>query len=292
MDPLDQVKLKSVMNLSRGSPEVAIGVIDGPVDIDHPDLESCRLTKVKKNSDSPMCKELDSDACFHGTFIAGILFAKRGSSSAPAICPDCEITLRPLFSEDIKDGTQNAFPSCTPEDLSYSLMEVIDAGVRIVNLSLGFSSSYPLSYYRGLEEAYEYAYKHDVIIVAAAGNQGNMGYISFLDHPSIIPVVSCDGNNLVTSESNIGPSVGKRGLMAPGVNITSLSPNGKYTQMSGTSVSAPFVTGAIALLWSLFPKASPADVHYAIVTGSSTHKRSIIPPLLNAENSLKILKTI
>ena len=132
-------------------------------------------------------------------------------------------------------------------------METINAGARIINLSLGLYSS-SLIIYPQLQEAYDYALKNDVILVVAAGNQGYIGSTSLFNHPWIIPVVACDRYSRVSAESNLGLSIGNQGLMAPGVGITSTSSSeGQYTQMSGTSVATPFVSGSIALLWSLFP---------------------------------------
>ena len=59
--------------------------------------------------------------------------------------------------------------------------------------------------------------------------------------------------------------------------------------MSGTSVAAPFVTGAIALLWSLFPKTNAEQLRKAILLQGAP-RRSIIPPLMNAEASWNMLK--
>ena len=59
--------------------------------------------------------------------------------------------------------------------------------------------------------------------------------------------------------------------------------------MSGTSAAAPFVTGAIALLWSLYPQASAAEIRQAILR-PDIPRRSITPPLLNAEASWRLLQ--
>jgi subtilisin family serine protease len=293
MDPLAQTRLLSLMSVSGGSPDITIGVIDGPLDLNHPAFRGSRIRTVK-DSQRVACKNASDTACIHGTFVTGILCAKRGLS-APAICPDCSIIVNPIFRRDPTTNSMGiATPAATFEELTNAIMETIDTGVKIVNLSLGLSTS-SLTVYDKLQQVYEYALRKGVIIIVAAGNQGNIGNVSLIRHQWLIPVAACDENGRLDPMSNFGPSIGNRGLMAPGVNIRSTYPGGKYTYMSGTSFATPFVTGAIALLWSIFPKASPSVIIHSIIRGASSnnhhHHRSIIPPLLNGEAALNILKS-
>jgi subtilisin family serine protease len=294
MDPLAQTRLLSLMNITRGHPDITIGVIDGPVDFSHPAFQGPRIRTVK-DSQLIACKNASDIACIHGTFVAGILCAKRGFS-APAICPACEIILNPIFRKEesttankTNNNNNNILPSATPEELFNAIVETIDAGAKIINLSLGLSTS-SLTVYDKLQQAYDYALQKGVIIVVAAGNQGNIGNISLIKHQWLIPVAACDENSRLDPMSNFGPSIGNRGLMAPGVNIRSTYPGGQYTYMSGTSFAAPFVTGSIALLWSIFPNTTPSAIVRSLIRGISFNSRSIIPPLLNAEAALNILK--
>jgi hypothetical protein len=78
--------------------------------------------------------------------------------SAPAICPSCEVILYPIFSEEHLDANGVAIPRSTPENLSKSIIQTIDAGAKIINLSLGLSSS-SVARYQGLGDAYDYALK-------------------------------------------------------------------------------------------------------------------------------------
>jgi subtilisin family serine protease len=265
-------------------------VIDGPVDFNHPAFQESRVRTVK-DSQLGACKNASDISCTHGTFVAGILCAKRGLS-APAICPNCEIILNPIFREEDTNNTNNKdiiFPSATPEELANAVIETVDAGAQVINLSLGLSSS-SLTVYDKLQQAYDYALHKGVIIVVAAGNQGNIGNISLINHQWLILVSACDEDGRLDPMSNFGPSIGNRGLMAPGVNIRSTFAGGQYIQMSGTSFAAPFVTGGIALLWSIFPNATSAAIINSITTGISFKRRSIIPPLLNVEAAWNKLK--
>lgn len=290
MDPLDQIKLHPLMNIASGIPEVVIGMIDGPVYLNHPALERSKI-KTVKDSQLVACKTADSIACQHGTFVAGILCAKRGLS-APAICPNCKVILYPIFSEEHLNakGASAAIPRTTPEELSKSIIQTIDAGAKIINLSLGLTSS-SLTRYQELGDAYDYALKKGVIVVTAAGNQGSFGQIAMYDHRWVIPVAACDTQGRIDPMSNFGHTISKSGLMAPGVNIKSTSPDGKYTQMSGTSVAAPFVTGTIGLLWSIFPQAPAHEIINSLIS-NKVRNRSIIPQLLNAKEAMTQLLSL
>jgi subtilisin family serine protease len=298
MDPLEQVKLHSLMAISTGKPEIVIGLIDGPIDFNHSAFQGSNITTVK-DSQYAACRSANSIACIHGTFIAGMLCAKRGLS-APAICSDCKLLVYPIFSEvdkealDSKKSAALLLPSTSPRELSNAIIETVDAGAKIINISAGLSRS-SLVAYSELEDAYDYAMRRGVIVVAAAGNQGNIGgYLSILSHQWVIPVAACNEQGTLHAMSNFGPSIGSRGVMAPGVNITSASPNAGYIQRSGTSFAAPFVTGAIALLWSIIPTVTAAQIKHALISSVSVRNQgsSIIPPLLNAQAALRSLKDV
>ena len=82
MTIFDLIHLQPLMNITKGSSRINIGLIDGPVAINHPDLNTKNIIQIK-GKQSGTCSVTDSIACNHGTFIAGILKANRGSD-APA----------------------------------------------------------------------------------------------------------------------------------------------------------------------------------------------------------------
>mgnify|MGYP003694244113 CR=1 FL=1 len=129
--PLDLVNLTPLMELARGRAETIIALIDGPVATSHPDLLGSNIREIP-GACQARGDQTRSFACMHGTFVAGILIAKRGSP-APAICPDCTLLVRPIFAET--SATEAPMPSATPEELARAIVDCIDAGARIINLS-------------------------------------------------------------------------------------------------------------------------------------------------------------
>ncbi len=284
MLPLELVKLTALMQRTSGIPAVKIGLIDGPVVTQHPDLAAEHLREISENNVAT-CSQTNNVACLHGTFIAGILSAKR-SSPAPAICPNCTLLIRPVFAETA--AGRERMPSATPQELAAAILECIDVGARVINLSLALAKP-SIRGEHALEEALNVALKRGVLIVAAAGNQGIPGSSAITRHPWVIPVVASDLTGRPINESNLGSSIGRRGLSAPGNSITSLASEGAPITLGGTSVAVPFVTGAIALLWSEFPSATAAQIALAITQASGLRRASIVPPLMNAARAYQTL---
>ena len=164
------------------------------------------------------------------------------------------------------------------------------AGARIVNLSLA------LVRHSGRDEreltlTLDTAARRGVLVVAAAGNDSAIGSTAITRHPWVIPVTACDLDGRVLSLSNLGGSIGTRGLRAPGKEVTSLRANGEPAQPSGTSIATTFVTGALALLWSEHPKLDAAAIRFGISGGLRKKTgRSIVPPLLDAWGAYQLMK--
>ncbi len=277
MGPLEVVKLSPLMQRTAGRREIAIGLIDGPVNASHPDLAGSTIQEIPGTLRGT-CARASSTACMHGTFVAGILLARRGSS-APAICPDCTLLVRPIFAEAASGNGD--MPSATPAELAAAIVETVKAGARVINLSAALLQPSGKGE-RELVQALDFAAARGVITVAAAGNQGTVGSSAITRHPWVIPVAGCDLSGRPMGESNFGSSIGRRGLSAPAQDISSLGTNGEPRSFHGTSAAAPFVTGTIALLLSEFPSATDTDVKLALLQGVGGRRSSVVPPVLDA----------
>jgi subtilisin family serine protease len=284
-DLLGLVRLTPLMERARGNLEVIIGLIDGPVALTHPDLARATIREVPGRLVGT-CARAGSAACQHATFVAGILVANRGSK-APAICPGCTLLVRAIFAEAAQWNGE--IPSATPEQLAAAILDCLEAGARVLNLSVALAEP-TMKGERVLQEALEQAARRGVPVVAAAGNQGTLGSSVITRHPRVIPVVACDWRGRPISQSNLGRSIGRQGLRAPGQDVTSLGAAGDLVKFGGTSAAAPFVTGAIALLWSEFPAAAPAEITRAVTGAQAPRRYAIVPPLLDAWGAYQLLR--
>ena len=174
--------------------------------------------------------------------------------------------------------------------LAAAILACIDAGARVLNLSLALMQSSTEAKVM-LSQALDHAARRGVVIVAAAGNQGTISSTVITAHSWVIPVAACGSSGKPLNETNLGHSIGRRGLRAPGEEITSLGSDGEPITLGGTSTAAPFVTGAIALVWSQFPSASAAQICSTFVHSYARARHSVVPPLLNAWAAYQTLLT-
>jgi subtilisin family serine protease len=107
------VGLTALMGITAGVPDVSVALIDGPIVADHPDLVTENIRRLSPITNEP--GGAGGAATAHGTFVAGMLAARRGSG-APAICPGCMLLVRPIFPEIASDNAE--MPSATPDEVA------------------------------------------------------------------------------------------------------------------------------------------------------------------------------
>jgi len=266
-DPLRIVGLSALMADTQGDRRIAIGLVDGPVDLQHPGLAAATIRALPL-ADPRTPARTDDLAAMHGTFVAGIL--------AATICPACPLLLRTVVATEARDA---AGP--TAGDVACAVVECVDAGARIVNLSVAVRRA-DADDERALTLALDHAARRGTLVVAAAGNEATVGGSVLLRHPWVIPVAACESDGSPMAATNLGASIGRRGVMGPGTGLTGLAPGGGTTTLDGTSVATALVTGAIALSWASSPAHSGADVRWAVGRAHAGRPSTIVPPLLRA----------
>lgn len=274
------VGLPALMARSAGSPRTIIGLIDGPVSEAAASITVRPFPGAHRNG----CLPDDRQACEHGTAIASILAVPR-TASPPGICPDCTVLTWPIFRGSDERSIR---PAATGIELAAAIRGCVEGGARIINLSLALSTTLPESA-RRLSAALDLAASRGVLVVAAAGNDAQVGSTILTGHPGVVPVVGCDLDGRVLEGCSLSRSFAWRGILAPG-RSSALGAQGEVVAVHGTSVAVPFVTGTLGLLWSLFPQASAGEIRRALSPPISNRRRTLVPPLLNAEGALGAMR--
>lgn len=210
---------------------LVVAVLDTGVDASHPDLAG----RVLPGWDS-MNPEGDgrSDPNGHGTHVAGILGATSGNGEGVSgVAPGVQI-----LPVRVLDASGNG----DDDELALGIIWAVDNGADILNLSIGGAIPSTL-----LEGAIDHALANGVLVVVAAGNDGATGNVPSYPaaYRQVLAVGSTDSSDRRSIFSNTGEYLD---IAAPGSWIVSTWPGGRYQTSSGTSMAAPFVAGAAALL--------------------------------------------
>jgi subtilisin family serine protease len=292
---------------------VVVAVIDGGVDINNYDLKESLWRnngEIRNNNidddgngfidDYYGYNFIDRDANLfpsnsHGTAVAGIIAAKKNNGWGLAgIAPDAKIMNLKVCSSR----------GCVVQDVIDAIIYAADNGADIINLSLGGDGS--LGYTPNYDDAIEYAYNKNVLIVAAAGNGDTAGAgtrgqdISSVkaspvsndgDKNYVLGVGATDGKNNATQWTNYSQDYVD--VSAPGEDVPVLSVpvyNSGYDidEMDGTSFSAPIVAGVAALLKEKNPQWRNYELMSQIISQSDKFSNgyNVYGNILNAKNIL------
>lgn len=212
-----------------------IAIIDSGIDSDHPDLSANLGTgyaAVSCNPDYVDCNQSWDDDNDHGTHCAGIADAVDNSEGVRGISTEAT-----LHAVKVLDG----WGSGSWSDVAEGIRWVADQGYDVGSLSLGASSSS-----QTLKDACQYAYDKGVLLVAAAGNDGDCTdcVLYPAKYSTVMAISATNQDDGLASFSSTGPEIE---LAAPGKGIYSTEIGG-YTTMSGTSMACPHVSGAGGML--------------------------------------------
>lgn len=281
--------------------EVIIGVIDTGVDYNHPDLADNMWVNTGEIAGNGIDDDGNGyvddvygwdaanddgdpmDDHYHGTHVAGTIGAVRNNSEGVVgVTPYVRVMALKFL-----DASGSGSSSDAIELLNYVHLMKQEKGVdiKLTNNSWGGGG-----YTQSLRDAIAASNDYDILFVAAAGNSGQdvdsfPHYPSSYDVANIISVAATDINDGLASFSNYGSSVD---VAAPGVSILSTYPNNSYNSISGTSMAAPHVSGAIGLLFSAEPDVDITDIKNRLIGSgdvlSSLVGKTISSTRLNAYN--------
>ena len=219
---------------------VRVGVLDSGVE-PHPDLAERLLSGRCFLPDAPDPEDT-SDRYGHGTRVAGLI-AASSESGFLGVAPEAGIV--PLKVTDGKSVKIEAI--C---EAIYAAIDEYDC--RVLNLSMGVRTDYA-----SLREAIAYAEEKNVVVVAAAGNDGSSAVYYPAAYDTVIGVGAVDSDGAVYYHSNFNDSVF---VTAPGAELLSTAAPGGYASCSGTSFAVSMVSGAAAVLLSAEPELTPGEL--------------------------------
>ncbi|MCC2877290.1 S8 family serine peptidase [Lachnoclostridium pacaense] len=263
---------------------VIVAIIDTGIDVDHPDLKDA----IWVNEDEIPGDGIDNDGNGfiddvngwnfidnnnqlytgkednHGTHAAGTIAASRNNGGSVGITDNQYVKIMSIKALGGEEGKGS------PESVIAAIRYAEANGAQICNLSFG-SENYTEEFRAAIQNS-----KMLFVVAAGNGNEDEIGYNidknpvypASLPYDNIITVANLIFNGKLDRSSNYGPvSVD---IAAPGTFILSTIPDKSFAFMSGTSMAAPMVTGAAAMLYSARPELSLQDVKNILIT--SAHK--------------------
>lgn len=219
--------------------DINIAIIDTGCDTNHFNLKD-RIVKVRNfTPDDQGHPKIVTDYCGHGTHVAGTIAASHLSQGIIGVAPEANLYILKALSGKNGTGTHQWVISA----IDYAISQKVD----IITMSLGSPIDVP-----ELHHAIQNAVNHNILIVCAAGNEGAgdvLGRFENISYPAyyneVISVGAVDYQAYTTLFTNSNTQLD---LVAPGKDILSTYPNNKFAVLSGTSMAAPHVTGALALI--------------------------------------------
>lgn len=260
------LRVPDAWNYGVGSTDIIVAVVDTGVDYTHPDLRNNVWRNEREANGRPGVDDdgngyVDDvygwdfvrnranadDDNRHGTHCAGIIGAERNGIGVVGINQRVRIMPLKFLSASGSGDTMSAIRA-----IDYAVAN----GARVISNSWGGGGYSSL-----LNEAIQRAISRGIHVVAAAGNESNDNDSRATypaNYPGVLSVASTDQSDGLSYFSNYGPK--STFIAAPGSGILSTVPGGFYESLSGTSMAAPQVSGAIAVALSVNPEATMSQI--------------------------------
>jgi subtilisin family serine protease len=259
------VKADGAWDNTYGQKNIIVAILDDGFDLAHPELSNNVFKPWNVTERSTNVHTYARS--IHGTHVAGTAIGTKDNNNGVAgIAPDCR-----FMPVQVSDRTGLMSTTAIIDGILYAIYQ----GAHVINLSLGMQlnpavAKYPKNIQQDIiensfkeEEAFwdqifEIADSRNVTIVMAAGNQDLMiGIDPMQRNPSGIKVSAVDINQQRAGFSNYGQM---STISAPGVHIFNSVPNRKFAYLDGTSMASPIVAGGIALIKSINPDITNAEL--------------------------------
>jgi len=284
---MDKIDAPKAWNMTTGSDEIVVPVIDTGIDYNHPDLRDNIWTSDEGhhgyNAVNDSYDPMDDQG--HGTHVAGTIGAV-GDNDLGVVGVNWNVSLMGIKILD-SDGSGNIGDAIS--GLEYVLERKRDGENIIVTSNSWWGDTRSELLYEAIEQHNE----EGILFVTAAGNEGldngeRPSYPANYDLPNIISVAATDKNDGLARFSNYGRRSVHVG--APGVEINSTKLDGEYGHASGTSMAVPHVSGLAALLSSHNSSYDHNNLKNIILssvdTSDSLRNKTLVGGRINAYSSI------
>ncbi len=230
------IKADKLWNKSQKGKGVTVAIIDTGCDINHEALKGKIVHTRNFTKDDGGNKDIVTDYVGHGTHVAGIIAAESELTGVIGVAPECSLMILKALD---KNGQGDY--KWISNAINYAIKQKVD----IISMSLG-------GYFddENLHKAVTKAVNSNILVVCAAGNEGDGKYSTdeYSYPASYSEVISVGAVDKKAKPAYFSNSNNLVDVMAPGVGILSTFKNGDYAVLDGTSMAAPHVSGALALI--------------------------------------------
>jgi len=293
---LHAINASEAWDITRGSEKVTVAIVDNGFNLKHPELRSkvVQPYNVWKHSDEIFPQQVD-----HGTHVAGTALAIANNGiGICGIAPNCKFMPIQVANEQGIMTTTSVL-----DGILYALYQ----GADVINVSLGSQfkelAQFPESAQKDFiknrfkeeerlwREIMRIAAKHNSTIVIAAGNDNMLAGIDAIQRPELFITVSAvDKNNQNFTKANFSNYGTYSTISAPGVGIYSTVGSNDYQIMDGTSMAAPIVAGAVALMKSVKNNLTTKQI-ICILQSTGVSTQGNIGKLIQLDKALQKVKS-
>jgi subtilisin family serine protease len=295
------INLEGAWDVTMGDTSVVVAVIDDGFDLKHKEFKGTHIVN-RYNVEQDNTRVYSSAEIIHGTHVAGLALANANNNSGGSgVAPNCSFM-------PVQIG--NGQPFFTMTDVVDGVLYALNHGADVINMSLGKAYGEELQGRSPSEleqiinssgkdeekfwkELFKLADKKNAFIVLAGGNEDLLiGLDPMQRSDEVLKVVAVDEQYRKAGFSNYCKNcMGKNTYVsAPGVNIFSTVPGNQFESMQGTSMAAPIVTGAIALMKSANPRLKNKEIFKILRQSSKALPDRSCPPFLQVDIAVKKAK--
>lgn len=288
---LPKINAPEAWDRTTGSAGITVAVIDSGVQLTHPELAPLLVPGYdmvdlgpnpvpppgfRFEGDFAGRDAIPEDEVGHGTHVAGTIAAVSNNAVGVAgVTWQCRIMPVKALTRLVRISDGQVRGTGSSADVAAAVRWAADHGAHVINMSLGSSGTTTVE-----SSAIAYAISMGVVVVAAMGNDGSSNPSYPAAYPGVIAVGAVDATDKRASFSQTGAHIN---VVAPGVSVLSTHLGSGYATLSGTSMATPHVAGVAALIRSVKPSASVAEVTDILESTARNLKDNASDPVPNTK---------